>query len=69
MELAQWKAVILTEFISELLNTKEMLVVINSAGAVSEMDTAQVGELEFLDEWATIESHGWHGAEFRGSLT
>ena len=63
------EAVILNELISELLDTKEMLVVINSAGAVSEMDTAQVGELEILDEWTTIESRGWHGAEFRGSLT
>ena len=53
-------AEILKELISELLDTKEMLVVIDSAGAVSEMDTSEVAEPEFHDEWATIESRGWH---------
>ena len=53
-------AEVLRDLISELLATKEMLVVIDSAGAVSEMDTSEVAEPEFHDEWANIESHGWH---------
>lgn len=51
---------ILKELITELLSSGQMLVVIDSGGAVSEMDASGMPEPEFNGQWATIEAESWH---------
>ena len=46
--------------ISELLKVESMLLVIDSGGAVGEMDASDVGEPGFEGHWATIEAKDWH---------
>lgn len=46
--------------ISELLAVPGMMVVIDSHGAVSEMDARDLQRSEFHEGWATIEATDWH---------
>ncbi len=51
---------ILEQLIGELLTTKDMLVVIDSGGAVAEMHPSSLIEPQFEDGWAMVEANGWH---------
>ncbi len=51
---------ILTELITELIASGRMLVVIDSGGAVSEMDATGMDEPEFNGQWAMVEAESWH---------
>lgn len=46
--------------ITDLIGTKQMMLVIDSAGAVSEMHCRNLVTPEFEDGWATIEATDWH---------
>ena len=46
--------------ISELLSVDDMMVVMDSGGAVSEMSLAAAPDIEFEGRWATIEARDWH---------
>ena len=50
----------LTRLIRELIDTGDMLVVIDSGAAVAEMHVAAMKKLEFQDRWAMLEADGWH---------
>ena len=51
---------IVKQLINELVSTKNMLVVIDSGGAVSEMHPKGDETLDFDGDWATLESSDWH---------
>ena len=51
---------IVKELIEQLLGCEGMLLVIDSAGAVSEMHAPSAIEMEFEGRWATIEAGEWH---------
>ena len=51
---------IVEELTNDLMNVSQMLVVIDSGGAVSEMHTNNMRPIEFKDGWAVIESDDWH---------
>ena len=46
--------------IRELIDTGDMLVVIDSGAAVAEMHASGMKRLEFQDRWAMLESDEWH---------
>ena len=48
------------KLIADLVDTRQMLFVINAGGAVSEMHAGESDEVQFEDNWATLESQGWH---------
>ena len=50
----------LTHLIRELIDTGDMLVVIDSGAAVAEMHASGMKRLEFQDRWAMLESDEWH---------
>jgi hypothetical protein len=50
----------LKKLITELITSDQMLVVIDSGGAVSEMHARGMPEPEYKGQWATIESKDWH---------
>lgn len=50
----------LKSLITELITSDQMLVVIDSGGAVSEMHARGMPEPEYKGQWATIESRDWH---------
>jgi hypothetical protein len=50
----------LKKLITELITSDQMLVVIDSGGAVSEMHAKGMPEPEYKGQWATIESTDWH---------
>ncbi|MCH8205913.1 MAG: hypothetical protein IH956_02800 [Chloroflexi bacterium] len=50
----------LTHLIRELIDTGDMLVVIDSGAAVAEMHASAMKRLEFQDRWAMLESDEWH---------
>ena len=54
------EAKILERLICELTATNQMLVVIDSGGAVAEMKATGMSEPEFKDGWAMLESADWH---------
>ncbi|MGH2541618.1 MAG: hypothetical protein ACRDIB_02395, partial [Ardenticatenaceae bacterium] len=51
---------IVKQLIDELVNTENMLVVIDSSGAVGEMHPKGGEKLELAGDWATLESRDWH---------
>jgi hypothetical protein len=51
---------LLAQLIGELVETPNMLVVIDSASAVAEMHTGSTVRLDLADRWAMIESDEWH---------
>ena len=51
---------ILKELVSQLTGTQEMLVVMDSGGAVSEMHARGMKPPEFEHGWAKVESRDWH---------
>ena len=51
---------LLAQLIGELVETPNMLVVIDSASAVAEMHTGSTVRLDLTDRWAMIESDEWH---------
>ena len=54
------KREILVQLISDLVAARNMLVVIDSHGAVAEMQTGEMGKPEFHDQWAMLKSKDWH---------
>lgn len=46
--------------VSELLSVEGMMVVMDSGGAVSEMNLHAAPDIEFEGRWATIEARDWH---------
>ena len=51
----------LTEkLIEELIGINNMMLVIDSGGAVSEMSVKGAKAPEFTDGWALVETEGWH---------
>ncbi len=48
------------KLIGELLDVKDMLLVIDSNGAVGELHARNMRPIEFDSRWATIESQDWH---------
>ena len=50
----------LTRLISDLIDTTNMLLVIDSGAAVAEMDTDSMKKLDLGGRWAVLESDGWH---------
>ena len=50
----------LKQLIGELISSDQMLVVIDSGGAVSEMYARGMDKPEFNGQWAMIESKDWH---------
>lgn len=51
---------ILEQLIGELVSISDMLLVIDSGGAVGELRTQATTQPEFKDGWATIEVEAWH---------
>ncbi|MCH7653787.1 MAG: hypothetical protein IIB14_08940 [Chloroflexi bacterium] len=51
---------ILKSLISELLGIDDMLLVIDSGGAVAEMYARDIQSTEFSGQWSMIESGDWH---------
>ncbi|MCH8110261.1 MAG: hypothetical protein IIB15_09040 [Chloroflexi bacterium] len=51
---------ILEQLIDELVVTSDMLVVIDSGGAVAEMHARGLAKPNFEDGWAIVEAEGWH---------
>ena len=51
---------ILEQLIGELVSIDQMLVVMDSGGAVAEMHARRMKEPEFKDGWAMVESQDWH---------
>ena len=51
---------ILEQLIDELVGTSDMLVVIDSGGAVAEMHARGLAKPNFEDGWAIVEAEGWH---------
>lgn len=48
------------KLVTALITSDQMLVVIDSGGAVSEMHARGMPEPEYKGQWATIESKDWH---------
>lgn len=48
----------LEQLIGELVVTSDMLVVIDSGGAVAEMHARGLAKPDFEDGWATVEAEG-----------
>lgn len=51
---------LLAQLMKELVETPDMLVVIDSSSAVAEMHTDSIKRLDLGDRWAMIESDEWH---------
>ncbi len=51
---------ILKKLISELLSVDDMLLVIDSGGAVAEMYARDLHSTDFAGQWSMIESGDWH---------
>ncbi len=51
---------ILKKLISELLSVDDMLLVIDSGGAVAEMYARDLHTTDFAGQWSMIESTDWH---------
>ncbi|MDA0771173.1 MAG: hypothetical protein BZY79_05460 [SAR202 cluster bacterium Casp-Chloro-G4] len=51
---------IIKKLVTELITSDQMLVVIDSGGAVSEMHVRDMPAPEYKGQWATIESQDWH---------
>ena len=51
---------LIKELIEELLGCKDMLLVIDSGGAVSEMHAPPAIATEYAGRWANIEAGQWH---------
>lgn len=50
----------LTPLIRDLVDTANMLLVIDSGAAVAEMHTDSMKKLDMEGRWAMLESDGWH---------
>ena len=51
---------ILVQLISDLIAARNMLIVIDSHGAVAEMHTREMEKPELHDQWAMLKSKDWH---------
>ena len=51
---------VLEQLVAELVATDSIMLVMDSAGAVSEMHPLEVAAPLFDRGWATIEAAGWH---------
>ena len=51
---------IIKKLITELLSIDDMLLVIDSGGAVAEMCARDIHTTDFAGQWAMIESGDWH---------
>ena len=51
---------LLEQLVTELVATDGIMLVMDSAGAVSEMHPREVEAPQFDRGWATIEAAGWH---------
>ena len=51
---------VLEQLLSELLAVEDVMLVMDTAGAVNEMHVRNPDAPQFEDGWATIETQDWH---------